>query len=108
MLLLVSRSVRSDSVTPWTAALQAPLLSFTVAQSLLKLRPVESVGVKQGPDGCGASCGHSGGQRGESVLPASLPDAVSSISTLPVTVTLFPCGSGGGDAVAPASVFPSL
>ena len=32
----------SDSVTPWTAVLQASL-SFTVSQSLLKLRCIESV-----------------------------------------------------------------
>ena len=32
----------SDSVTPWTAARQAPL-SFTISQSLLKLVSIESV-----------------------------------------------------------------
>ena len=40
--LLFSRSVVSDSVTPWTAARQAPL-SFTVCWSLLKLLSIESV-----------------------------------------------------------------
>ena len=35
-MLLFSCSVASDSVTPWTAAGQAPL-SFTVSWSLLKL-----------------------------------------------------------------------
>ena len=35
-------SVVTDSVTLWTAALQA-LLSFTVSWSLLKLMPIESV-----------------------------------------------------------------
>ena len=37
-----SRSVMSDSVTPWTAAHQASL-SITNSQSLLKLMPIESV-----------------------------------------------------------------
>ena len=41
-LLLSSRSVVFDSVTPWTAAFQAPL-SFTVSQSLLKFMSIESV-----------------------------------------------------------------
>ena len=40
MSLLFSGSVMSNSVTPWTTALQASL-SFTVAQSLLKLMPIE-------------------------------------------------------------------
>ena len=35
------RSVVSDSVTPWTAALQASL-SFTISRSLLKFRSIES------------------------------------------------------------------
>ena len=38
--LLFSRSVVPDSVTPWTAARQAPL-SFTVSQSLLKFMFIE-------------------------------------------------------------------
>ena len=42
MLLLVSWSVESDSVTPWTAACQASL-SFTNSRSLLKLAPIEAV-----------------------------------------------------------------
>ena len=42
LLLLLSRSVVSDSATPWTAAHQASL-SFTISQSLLKLRSIESV-----------------------------------------------------------------
>ena len=37
-----SRSVVSDSVTPWTAAYQAPL-SLTNSRSLLKLMSIESV-----------------------------------------------------------------
>ena len=37
-----SLSVMSDSVTPWTAAHQAPL-SFTIFWSLLKLMSIESV-----------------------------------------------------------------
>ena len=37
-----SRSVLSDSETPWTAACQASL-SITNCQSLLKLMPIESV-----------------------------------------------------------------
>ena len=37
-----SRSVASDSATPWTAACQASL-SFTNSQSLLKLVSIESV-----------------------------------------------------------------
>ena len=42
LLLLVSSSVMSDSVTPWTAARQAPL-SFTISWSLYKLMSIESV-----------------------------------------------------------------
>ena len=42
MLFLFSRSVVSDSETPWAAAHQASL-SFTISQSLLKLTSVESV-----------------------------------------------------------------
>ena len=42
LLLLLSCSVVSDSLTPWTAARQASL-SFTVSQSLLKLMSIESV-----------------------------------------------------------------
>ena len=41
ILLLVSRSVVSDSATPWTAAHQASL-PFTISQSLLKLMSIES------------------------------------------------------------------
>ena len=41
-LLLLSLSVMSDSVTPWTAACQASL-SFTISQSLLKLMSIESM-----------------------------------------------------------------
>ena len=41
-LLLFSRSVVPDSVTPWTAKCQASL-SFTISRSLLKLMFVESV-----------------------------------------------------------------
>ena len=37
-----SRSVMSDSVTPWTVALQ-PSLSITNTWSLLRLMPIESV-----------------------------------------------------------------
>ena len=40
MSLLFSLSVMSNSVTPWTAARQASL-SFTIAQSLLKLMSIE-------------------------------------------------------------------
>ena len=40
--MLFSRSVGSNSVTPWTAAGQASL-SFTISQSLLKLMSIESV-----------------------------------------------------------------
>ena len=42
MLLLSSRSVKSDSEIPWTAALQ-PYLSFTIFWSLLKLMSIELV-----------------------------------------------------------------
>ena len=42
MTLLFSRSVMSDSATPWTAARQASL-SITNSQSLLKLMAIESV-----------------------------------------------------------------
>ena len=42
MLLLSSRSVKSDSETPWTAALQ-PSLSFTISRSLPKLMSIELV-----------------------------------------------------------------
>ena len=42
MYLLFSRSVMSDSTTPWTAAHQASL-SFTLSQSLLKLMSIELV-----------------------------------------------------------------
>ena len=42
MLLLFSRSVVSNSETPWIAARQAPL-SFTNFRSLLKLMSIESV-----------------------------------------------------------------
>ena len=38
----LSRSVVSDSVTPWTVAYQASL-SFTISWSLLKLMSIESV-----------------------------------------------------------------
>ena len=41
-MLLVSRSVVSDSATPWTAARQASL-SITISQSLLKVMSIESV-----------------------------------------------------------------
>ena len=40
MSLLFSLSVMSNSVTPWTTARQASL-SFTIAQSLLKLMSIE-------------------------------------------------------------------
>ena len=40
LLLLFSRSVMSNSVTPWTAGLQASL-SFIISWSLLKLTSVE-------------------------------------------------------------------
>ena len=40
--VVVSRSVMSDSGTPWTAAYQASL-SFTISHSLLKLMPIDSV-----------------------------------------------------------------
>ena len=40
--LLFSRLVVSDIVTPWTAAWLASL-SFTISQSLLKLKSIESV-----------------------------------------------------------------
>ena len=40
--LLFSRSVISDSVTPWTAACQASLF-FTISHNLLKLLSIESV-----------------------------------------------------------------
>ena len=39
--ILLSHSVMSDSVTPWTAACQ-PSLSITKSQSLLKLMSIES------------------------------------------------------------------
>ena len=42
LLLLFSRSVVSDSATPWTAAPKASL-SFTIFRSLLKLMSTESV-----------------------------------------------------------------
>ena len=42
LLLLFSRSVVSDSATPWTAAHQASL-SFTNSGSLLRLMSIESV-----------------------------------------------------------------
>ena len=42
LLLLFSRSVMSDSVTPWTAARQASL-SFANSWSLLKLMFIELV-----------------------------------------------------------------
>ena len=42
MLLLISRSVMSDSAAPWTATEQASL-PFTISQSLFKLMSVESV-----------------------------------------------------------------
>ena len=42
LLLLFSRSVVSDSVTPWTVARQASL-PFTVSWSLLQFVPVESM-----------------------------------------------------------------
>ena len=37
-----NHSVVSNSVTPWTAACQAPL-SFTISQSLLKFKSIEAV-----------------------------------------------------------------
>ena len=40
LLLLLSRSVMSDSTTPWTAAHQASL-SFTISWSLFKLMSIE-------------------------------------------------------------------
>ena len=39
-VVLFSRQVVSDSVTPWTAACQVPL-SFTISQGLLKLMFIE-------------------------------------------------------------------
>ena len=42
LFLLFSRSVVSDSETPWTVARQASL-SFTISWSLLKLMPTKSV-----------------------------------------------------------------
>ena len=42
MQVLCSRSVVSDSATPWTAACQASL-SFTISRSLLKPMSIESV-----------------------------------------------------------------
>ena len=42
MLLLFSRSVVSNSATPWTAECQTSL-SFTISKSLLKLMSIESV-----------------------------------------------------------------
>ena len=42
LVLLFSRSVMSDSATPWTAARQASL-SITNSRSLLKLMSIESV-----------------------------------------------------------------
>ena len=42
LLLLLGHSVVSDSVTPWTAAHQAPL-SFIISQSLLDLMYIELV-----------------------------------------------------------------
>ena len=42
LLLLVSRSVMSDSATPLTAACQSSL-SFTISRSLLKLMSIELV-----------------------------------------------------------------
>ena len=42
LLLLLSCSVMSDSVTPWTAAHEAPL-SSTISQSLLRFMSIESV-----------------------------------------------------------------
>ena len=41
-MLLFSHALVSDSVTPWTAALQASL-SIMSSQSLLKLTSIESV-----------------------------------------------------------------
>ena len=40
VVVLFSRQVVSDSVTPWTAAGQVPL-SFTISQGLLKLMSIE-------------------------------------------------------------------
>ena len=48
MLLLFSRSVVSDSASPCTAAQQASL-SFTVSQSSLKLKAIESKIIYQKP-----------------------------------------------------------
>ena len=42
ILVLCSRSVVSDSATPWTAARQASL-SFTISQNLFKLMSIKSV-----------------------------------------------------------------
>ena len=42
IIIVVHHSVMSDSVTPWTAAHQAPL-SITNSRSLLKLISIESV-----------------------------------------------------------------
>ena len=42
LMLFFSRSVVSDSMTPWTAAHQASL-SFTISRSLLKFMSTESV-----------------------------------------------------------------
>ena len=41
-ILLFSHSVGSNSLTPWTATHQASL-SFTISQSLLRLKSIESV-----------------------------------------------------------------
>ena len=50
-LLLFSRSLVSDSVTPWTAVRQVSL-SFTISWSLLKLMSIELVKAPNNPTLC--------------------------------------------------------
>ena len=50
-LLLFSRSLVSDSVTPWTAVCQVSL-SFTISWSLLKLMSIELVMAPNNPILC--------------------------------------------------------
>ena len=87
-LLLFSRSVLSDSATPWTAVLQASP-SFTISQSLLKLMSIELVMLSY------------------PLSPASLPPLKSfpASGSFPMSL-LFASGGQSIGASASASVLP--
>ena len=89
-LLLISHSVVSDFVIPWTAAGQASL-SFTISLSLLKLMSIESVMTFNHPILCSPF--------------SSCPQSFLASGSFPVS-QLFPSGGQSTGASASASVLP--